>query len=295
MRLATILHNGEEKLSLRIDDSYVLMEHLNRAFSMDWPLDMLMLLHSGRLEELNAWFRDNGKNQILAKGVDPVSEKSARCSPLYRYPGKIWGIGLNYVAHAEDLSAKAPTGIPGSFMKPATAIIGPGDTIRVPKQSHETTAEAELGVVIGKTCKNVPQENWLDAIAGFTTIIDMTAVDILKKNTRYLTLAKSFDTFFSFGPELLTPDEVDDVMTLKVATWINSEKHAENTVSNMTFPPDFLVAFHSEAMTLEPGDIISTGTPGGVQIHQGDVIECRIQGFKTLINPVHDEKQGEAP
>jgi len=295
MRLATIVHNGEEKLSLRINDGYVLMEQLNRAFGMDWPVDMLMLLRSGRLDELNAWFRDNGKQQVLSKGIDLVSEESARCLPLYRSPGKIWGIGLNYVAHAEDLSAKAPTGIPGSFMKPATAIIGPGDTIRVPKQSHETTAEAELGVVIGKTCKDVPQDNWIDVIAGFTTIIDMTAVDILQKNTRYLTLSKSFDTFFSFGPELLTPDEVDDVMTLKVATWINERKHAENTVSNMTFPPDFLVSFHSEVMTMKPGDIISTGTPGGVQIHQGDVVECRIQGFKTLINPVEDDKQGELP
>jgi len=293
MRLATIQHDGEEKTCIRVENGYVLLEHLNRAFGTKWPNDMLELLHSGRLQTLGDWFRDGGENQIISQGLEVVSEKQVQFSPLYRNPGKIWGIGLNYVAHAADLSAKAPTGIPGSFMKPATAIIGFGDTIRIPKQSRQTTAEAELGVVIGKTCKNVSRKNWLDVVAGFTTIIDMTAVDILQQNTRYLTLSKSFDTFFSFGPEFLTPDEVDDVMTLTVATWINGKKHAENTVSNMTFPPDFLVAFHSEVMTLEPGDIISTGTPGGVQIQQGDRMECRIRGFSPLVNPVEDEKQGE--
>ena len=295
MRLASIEHNGKENAAIRVDDGYVLLEIINREFEADWQTDVLSLLHSGRLSALGEWFREYGEHQIISRGLEIVSGKQVPFLPLYRNPGKIWGIGLNYVAHAADLSATAPTGIPGSFMKPATTIIGFGDSIRIPKHSRQTTAEAELGVVIGKRCKNISRKNWLEAVAGFTTIIDMTAVDILQQNTRYLTLSKSFDTFFSFGPELVTPDEIDDVMALPVATWINGGRHAENIVSNMTFPPDFLVAFHSEVMTLEPGDVISTGTPGGVEIHQGDLMECRIRGFLPLVNPVEDEKQGEHP
>lgn len=100
-------------------------------------------------------------------------------------------------------------------------------------------------------------------MAGFTTIVDMTAEDILRINPRYLTRAKSFDTFFSFGPQLVTPDEVSDVNELRVSTIINGDVYASNVVSNMTFPPDYLVSFHSRVMTLMPGDIILTGTARG--------------------------------
>jgi 2-keto-4-pentenoate hydratase/2-oxohepta-3-ene-1,7-dioic acid hydratase in catechol pathway len=123
-------------------------------------------------------------------------------------------------------------------------------------------------------------------IAGYCLIIDMTAEDILQRNPRFLTRAKNFDTFFSFGPELITPDEVLDVLRLRVGTWKNGELHRDNVVANMAFPPHYLVAFHSNVMTLYPGDIISTGTPGAVVIESGDVAECRIEGLGTLSNPV---------
>jgi len=176
-------------------------------------------------------------------------------------------------------------------MKPDTTIIGYGDTIEIPLQSERTTAEAELGIIIGKKCKDVEQEDWLSVVAGFTPIIDMTAEDILRRNPRYLTVSKSFDTFFSFGPHLVTPDEIEDILKLEVATIINGEVHAQNVVSNMTFPPPFLVSFHSKIMTLLPGDIISTGTPGAVPIHEGDTVECRITGLSPLLNPVRDMKE----
>jgi len=118
----------------------------------------------------------------------------------------------------------------------------------------------------------------------------MTAEDILQVNPRYLTRAKSFDTFFSFGPCLITPDEVEDVNALNVATVINGEVHRSNIVSNMTFKPWHLVSFHSKIMTLLPGDIISTGTPGAVVINEGDIVECHIDGFPRLVNPVKDLK-----
>jgi 2-keto-4-pentenoate hydratase/2-oxohepta-3-ene-1,7-dioic acid hydratase in catechol pathway len=155
---------------------------------------------------------------------------------------------------------------------------------------EKTTGEAELGVILGRECKDVPEADWLNAVAGFTTVLDMTAEDILRRNPRYLTRSKSFDTFFSFGPVMLTPDEIPDVLKLNVATVINGRVHAQNIVSNMTFPPPYLVSFHSRVMPWLPGDILSTGTPQAVPLKHGDVLECRIDGFPSLRNPVQDLK-----
>jgi 2-keto-4-pentenoate hydratase/2-oxohepta-3-ene-1,7-dioic acid hydratase in catechol pathway len=141
-------------------------------------------------------------------------------------------------------------------------------------------------LIIGREAKDVPEEDVPSVVAGFTTVLDMTAEDILRRNPRYLTRAKSFDTFFSLGPELVTPDEIADVEALEVSTVLNGEVRRSNTVSNMTFSPWWLVSFHSRVMTLLPGDVISTGTPGAVVIQEGDVAECRITGFEPLSNSV---------
>ena len=238
-----------------------------------------------------AGIRPEEQRNFGASETSSSPKKMISFAPLYRRPRKIWGIGLNYQAHARDLSEKAPETEPASFMKPDTTIIGHGDTILIPRQSERTTAEAELGIIIGRHAKNVVREDWLSVVAGFTTVIDMTAEDILRRNPRYLTRSKSFDTFFSIGPVLLTPDEISDVLDLKVSTVLNGQVIAEDRVVNMTFPPDLLVAFHSEVMTLLPGDIISTGTPGAALIQDGDRVECRIDGFETLMNPVRDLKK----
>jgi 2-keto-4-pentenoate hydratase/2-oxohepta-3-ene-1,7-dioic acid hydratase in catechol pathway len=171
-------------------------------------------------------------------------------------------------------------------MKADTTIIGSGDSIILPKMAEKITGEAELGIILGKKCKNVPRDQWIDVVAGFTCIIDMTAESILRKNPRYLTVSKNFDTFFSFGSFLITPEEILDLFSIKVATVLNNTIYAENIVKNMTFPPDFLVSFHSEVMTLLPGDIISTGTPRAVELNVGDTVACKISGLPTLSNPV---------
>lgn len=255
-----------------------------------WTTDMLELISSGQLTRLNDWYRGGGAQKCVANPDRMLPRSEVTFGPLYKRPRKIWGIGLNYVAHAADLAEKAPNEEPASFMKPDTSIIGPGDTVKIPLQSEKTTGEAELGVIMGRECKDVAEEDWLSAVAGFTTILDMTAEDILRKNPRYLTRCKSFDTFFSFGPVLVTPDEITDVLALKVSTVINRKVHAENVVSNMTFPPPYLVSFHSRVMPWLPGDILSTGTPQAVPLKDGDMLECRIDGFEPLLNPVVDLK-----
>ena len=251
-----------------------------------WPTDLLSLLGGGRLDDLRLRWDGLSEMEVEDLAVRSIPAEDLTYAPLYRRPRKIWGIGLNYAEHAGDLDETAPAEEPASFMRPDTTIIGPGDEIRLPEDIGRVTAEAELAVVIGKEAKNVSEEEAPSVVAGFTTVLDMTAEDILRKNPRYLTRAKSFDTFFSFGPHLLTPDEVGEVNGLEVATVLNGEVRRRNTVSNMTFSPYRLVSFHSRVMRLLPGDVISTGTPGAVVIKEGDVAECRISGLEPLANPV---------
>lgn len=228
--------------------------------------------------------------ELAQSGAEVFSPAEIIYAAPYRHPPKIWGIGLNYQEHAADLDEVSPEEEPASFMKPATTIIDPSETIILPRQSNRVTGEAELGVIIGQRCKDVPLDQVQEVIFGYTTIIDMTAEDILRRNPRFLTRSKSFDTFFSFGPIVVTADEIGDVTALTVQTIRNGEIAAENVVRHMMFPPFELVAFHSQVMTLEPGDIISTGTPGAVHIRHGDEIMCRIAGLGSLQNPVIDSK-----
>ncbi|MGM7700404.1 fumarylacetoacetate hydrolase family protein [Pseudalkalibacillus sp. Hm43] len=294
MRLATVRIGDVESAAIIIDERAILIAEVNKYLNIKHPETVFELIQPEAFGLLKSWWETLDKERLVEDIGHPVED--IQFAPLYRHPRKIWGIGLNYVEHASELSEKAPSTEPASFMKPDTTIIGAGDAIEIPEQSERTTAEAELGVVIGKTCKNVSEEEAADVIAGFTTIIDMTAEDILQQNPRYLTRSKSFDTFFSFGPELVIPDEVDDLDSLQVTTVINGSVHRFNQVKNMTFDPYHLVSFHSKVMTLHPGDIISTGTPGAVVIRDGDVVECQIDGFRRLVNPVKDLKarKGEA-
>jgi 2-keto-4-pentenoate hydratase/2-oxohepta-3-ene-1,7-dioic acid hydratase in catechol pathway len=282
MRLATIRQFEEEMAAVILPGGALPVGEVRDPGG--WPSDLYSLLEGGRFYDLGRWWeglQGDALEEISARAIAEISY-----APLYRRPRKIWGIGLNYAEHAEDLDAVSPSDEPASFMRPDTTIIGPGEEILLPEQSRRVTAEAELAAIIGREARDISEEEAPTVVAGFTTVLDMTAEDILRRNPRYLTRAKSFDTFFSFGPELVTSDEIADVDALEVATVLNGEVRRSNTVSNMTFSPWWLVSFHSRVMTLLPGDVISTGTPGAVVIQEGDVAECRITGFEPLSNPV---------
>lgn len=276
MRLCTIRRDGAEEVAVITEAGVLPVRSINAWLGRSWPTDLFALLQQG----LSPNLLEDAK--ATPGALDP---NVVTYGPLYRHPRKIWGIGLNYRDHAADLNAPFPTE-PASFMKCDSTIIGPGDVIDLPPQSERVTAEAEIGVIIGKECFGVSEEEAPAYIAGYCLIIDMTAEDILQQNPRFLTRAKNFDTFFSFGPELITPDELPDLAGVKVATYRNGQLHRENLVANMAFSPYYLVAFHSQVATLYPGDIISTGTPGAVVIRNGDLAECRIEGLGSLCNPV---------
>ncbi len=303
MRLTSIQHSGAEVAGIVTSKGVLPVAAVNAAKGTAWKTDMMSLIQAGEIPAMTDWYNTGGKEELEGMaGLIPWEE--VVCAPLYRDPKRIFGIGLNYVDHAGDIGAAAPTGFPGSFFKMADTLIGPGDEIRLPKleEAQKTTAEAELGIIMGKDCRDVSEENWQDAIVGYTTILDMTEESILKGNDfvsgnpRYLTIVKNFPTFFSFGPELVTPDEVPDVLALEVQSVCNGQVYAKNVVANMTHRPARLVSLHSSIQGWYAGDILSTGTPRAFHIQDGDIAECRIVGpdgfeMRPLLNPVVDLKK----
>jgi len=221
----------------------------------------------------------NDIREIPTKGVRPIPLSDVSPRVPYPVPPKIWCIGLNYKTHAEDINAQQPEE-PGSFMKPASCMFQPeGDILLPPPEvSNDVDAEGELAIIIGRKCRFVPPANARAVIYGYTTTLDLTALDVLRKNPRYLTRAKSIDTFFSFGPVIVTADEVADVDQLEVITEHNGGVCSRDFVSNMKTRPLDLVAFHSDFFTLYPGDIISTGCPKGARIKAGDTVRAEIIG-----------------
>lgn len=200
-------------------------------------------------------------------------------SPLTEF-GKLWGIGLNYAGHAGDLDEQRPDE-PASFMKPNTTLTSPGGPIRLPppEQTERVTAEAELGVLVGRECQGIDKSEVDEVVAGYLPVIDMTAEDILQRNPRFLTRAKSFDTFLVPGPIIAVPEDGFELTDLTVRTEVTGEVAAENTVANMLFPPADIVAFHSDVMTLRPGDLFSTGTPGAEPIEPGDEVRAFVESI----------------
>lgn len=265
------LMNTQHGPAVLHDGAAVLFSEINARRGAALPADLLTLIQQGDLAPLR---------ELNGVATVPLTE----LTPALPFtPPKIWCIGLNYKSHAEDINAVQPEE-PGSFMKPASCLFPPGGDIVLPpaEVSGDVDAEGELGVVIGRRCRFVPMEHIPEVIFGYTTTLDLTALDVLAKNTRYLTRAKSIDTFFSFGPVIVTADEVADVAALEVITGHNGGICSRDFVSHMHHLPFELVRFHSDFFTLEPGDLISTGCPKGARIKAGDVVESRIDGVGRL-------------
>ena len=284
MKLVSLKVDGLEQAGITIPSGYVLVNTVNQVENTSWSTSIYELIMTEQLDALIAWVNGAGQEKLPTMEVIPMAV--AQMAPIYRHPRKIWGIGMNYVKDPAELADLPVDDEPVSFMKPDTTLIGEGDAIVLPPQSTKVTTEAELAIVIGKTCKNISEEEAVNFVAGFVATLDTTAADIHAKNQRFLTRAKSFDTFFTLGSELITTDEVGNVLDLQVETWLNGEMQHKNVISNMRFQPWYAVAFHSQVMTLLPGDIILTGTPGAVVIRGGDVVECRISGFTPLLSKV---------
>jgi 2-keto-4-pentenoate hydratase/2-oxohepta-3-ene-1,7-dioic acid hydratase in catechol pathway len=196
-------------------------------------------------------------------------------------PSKIVCIGLNYAEHAAELKMQLPSE-PVIFLKPPTAAIGPGAEIVFPSSSQQVDYEGELAVLIRDRCKDVPAREAEKHILGYTCFNDVTARDLQRRDGQW-TRAKSFDTFAPFGPWIASIDPAD----LDIKTRVNGEEKQSSNTSDLIFDVPRLVEFISNIMTLEPGDVIATGTPPGVgTLGKGDVVEVEIEGIGVLENSV---------
>ncbi|HEU4355406.1 MAG TPA: fumarylacetoacetate hydrolase family protein [Actinomycetota bacterium] len=207
-------------------------------------------------------------------------------------PGKVIGIGLNYRDHAAESGQPIPEA-PILFPKFANSVVGPGAPIVIPPETEQPDYEAELGVVIGRTASRVSTADALSYVAGYTCVNDVSARDLQFQSSQWM-LGKAIDTFLPCGPWIVTTDEIPDPQVLAVRLTLNGEELQHSSTGQMVFGVAELIAFVSRTTSLEPGDLIATGTPPGVGfareppiwLRDGDVVSVEIEGIGTLTNPV---------
>ena len=211
--------------------------------------------------------------------------------PIER-PSKIVCVGLNYRDHADEQGAELPSA-PLLFAKWPNALIGPGEPIVIPAETQRVDYEAELGVVIAKRCRRVAADDALEAVGGYLCLNDVSARDLQFADGQW-TRAKSIDTFCPVGPRLVPAEDVPDPQALGIRCLLNGEVMQNSTTANMIFSVAEVIAYASRTMTLEPGDLLATGTPAGVGVfrdppvllHDGDEVTIEIERLGALTNPV---------
>ncbi|MGQ0813575.1 MAG: fumarylacetoacetate hydrolase family protein [Gemmatimonadota bacterium] len=201
-----------------------------------------------------------------------------------RRPTKIVCVGRNYAAHARELGNELPER-PLLFLKPPSSVISNGESIVLPLDSQQVDYEGEIGLVIGKRAHNVSEAEALDVLAGYAPVNDVTARDLQRVDVQF-TRAKGYDTFCPIG-EIIPLFKVTQWRDLEVISRVNGEVRQDGRANDMVFGIPVLISYISRIMTLEPGDIVATGTPEGVgQLYPGDVVEVEIAGFEPVQNPV---------
>jgi 2-keto-4-pentenoate hydratase/2-oxohepta-3-ene-1,7-dioic acid hydratase in catechol pathway len=200
-------------------------------------------------------------------------------------PSKIVCVGRNYLEHAREMGNDMPTE-PLIFLKPPSSLIDGGESIVLPPQSEQVEFEGEIGVVIGQRMKHVSEDAAVAGIAAIVAVNDVTARDLQRKDSQW-TRAKGFDTFCAVGKPLVGGTSAEQLGTLEVVTRVNGKLRQHGKSADMAFSIPFLVSYISHIMTLEPGDLIATGTPAGVgKLAPGDIVEIEIPGVSMVTNPV---------
>ena len=267
------------------------LSDLAKYFNESAPknIEGLITQNQNLLRLINKILKENDSREIESFSI-PLREISL-LAPLV-FPPKIICLGLNYLDHATESKASIPEE-PIIFMKPRTAIVGPNQPIICPDFVKTLDYEGELAIVIGKKAKEISLSRARKSIFGFTIMNDVSARKIQFKDGQW-TRGKSFDTFAPIGPCIATMDEFKDIDDLNIRTWVNNELRQNSTTRNMVFSVDHIIHQLSRVMTLEPCDIIATGTPAGVGfamnppqfLKSGDVIRIEIEGIGVLENIV---------
>ena len=283
MRLVTFREGNADRIGARSGDQIIDLSTADSSI----PSDMRSFLEAGE-PALSA------ASTAVALGGSSFSANDVKILAPISNPEKVVCIGLNYADHAAESGMDIPPE-PVVFSKYASAIIGPGDMIKLPPSSNEPDYEVELVVVIGKSGFNISQTDAMNHVAGYTVGHDVSARDYqLQKPAGQWMMGKTFDTFAPIGPDLVTADEVGDPNDLGIRCILNNETVQDSNTAQLIFKIPELIAYLSHVFTLNPGDLIFTGTPPGVGMARdqqlwlkaGDKVVCEVDGIGRLENPV---------
>jgi 2-keto-4-pentenoate hydratase/2-oxohepta-3-ene-1,7-dioic acid hydratase in catechol pathway len=251
--------------------------------------DLIAVMNGGAdaLDRVNRWLN-------FHPGIDVDENKATLLAPILR-PPKIICVGLNYRDHAAESGLAIPE-TPTIFAKFPTSVIGPGEPIVLPRYSTRPDYEAELAVVIGKRGRYIAEADWLDHVFGYTILHDVSARDYQMATSQWM-IGKTFDTFAPMGPAVVTTSEIPDPHNLRISLTLNGQVMQDSNTSNLIFKIPQLIVYLSSVFTLEPGDIIATGTPAGVgfarkppvYLKPGDEVRIQVEGIGELVNPVLGE------
>jgi 2-keto-4-pentenoate hydratase/2-oxohepta-3-ene-1,7-dioic acid hydratase in catechol pathway len=281
MRLVTFSHGGSTRIGVVVDDGVVDLASAVPAL----PREMTAFLALGAPALAQATRAASAAGPKLAL-ADVMLE-----APILR-PPKFLAIGLNYADHAAEAKVEIPK-LPTVFNKQSTCVTGPYAKIHMPRVSKALDYEGELGFVIGRRCRHVPRDRAHEVIAGYLVVDDVTVRD-WQLRTPTWTMGKSFDTHGPIGPWIATADEIGDPHGLRIRTWVNDQVRQDSNTKELIFDCFALVEHLSTAFTLEPGDVIATGTPAGVGIvmkppqllQLGDRVRVEIEGLGAIENEV---------
>jgi len=285
MKLVTFTHNNLSRVGAVIDD--IVIDSLSNA---NIPNTMIDFLSAGPQALL-------AMQALIDSGLGRFNLAEVKLNAPIPRPGKYLGISLNYTDHIIETGAEQPK-YPSFFTKQSSCVIGHGDVIHQPKVSDKLDYEGELAFVIGNRCRHVPVDKAHLMIAGFTIANDVSVRDWQARSATMM-IGKSFDTCGPLGPWIVTPDELVDPHHLSIKTWIDDELRQNGNTQHMIFNCYEMVAYLTQAMTLEPGDVITTGTPSGVGVKMhprgymkpGQTVRIEIEGIGTLSNVVIAEPE----
>jgi 2-keto-4-pentenoate hydratase/2-oxohepta-3-ene-1,7-dioic acid hydratase in catechol pathway len=281
MKLCTFFRDAAPRVGVLTDDGIV---DLSES-TPELPAEMTALLAAGEPA-----LRRAAAAASAARARIPLD--AVRLAPPILRPPKFLAVGLNYADHVAEAGLETPK-LPTIFNKQSTCVAGPTDPVHMPRVSSALDYEGELGFVVGRRCRHVPREHAHEVIAGYLVVNDVSVRDWQLRIPTW-TMGKSFDTHGPIGPWITTADEVGDPHALRLRTWVNGELRQDSSTKNLIFDCFAIVEHLSTAFTLEPGDVIATGTPGGVGIAMkppkllsiGDVVRVEIEGLGALENRV---------
>ena len=279
MKLVNFLYKGEKNVGALLDDGVCSFKSISDKYSISM-LEFIEQIHE--LSPEVSKFIDSNPEVI------PLSE--IEFLPVIERPGKVLAVGLNYRDHAKETGMDLPE-VPMIFTKQSTSVLGHQGEIHKPKVSDAVDYEGEMAFVIGKKCRHVSKEDALDVIAGVTICNDVSVRDWQIASPTF-TMGKSFDTHCPIGPYIVTMDEISDIHNLKIKTYVNDELRQDSCTDQLIFDCFDLIEHITKAFTLEPGDIIATGTSSGVGVVLGkylipnDVVKIELENVGTLENKV---------